>query len=65
MRHVYVFVCIKEHTVITSKLQKFFYFTVDAKAEIMDLQGQMASLKEKNAVLETTNQNVRRNIIQP
>ncbi|KAL2738871.1 golgin subfamily A member 4-like isoform X1 [Vespula squamosa] len=31
---------------------------IDAKAEIMDLQGQMASLKEKNAVLETTNQNM-------
>ncbi|XP_035726359.1 centromere-associated protein E-like [Vespa mandarinia] len=31
---------------------------IDAKAEIIDLQGQMASLKEKNAVLETTNQNM-------
>ncbi|KAK2587256.1 hypothetical protein KPH14_002993 [Odynerus spinipes] len=31
---------------------------IDAKAEIMDLQAQMASLKEKNAVLETSNQNM-------
>ncbi|GAB1862967.1 Centrosomal protein of 152 kDa [Camponotus japonicus] len=31
---------------------------VDAKAEISDLQRQMESLKEKNAVLEKTNQNI-------
>ncbi|KYN34657.1 hypothetical protein ALC56_11146 [Trachymyrmex septentrionalis] len=31
---------------------------VDAKAEIADLQTQMKSLKERNAVLEKTNQNI-------
>ena len=35
------------------------FFLVDAKAEIADLQTQMKSLKERNAVLEKTNQNVR------
>lgn len=34
-------------------------FLVDAKAEITNLQMQMESLKQKNAVLEKTNQNVR------
>lgn len=36
-----------------------FIFSVDAKAEIANLQIQMKSLKERNAVLEKTNQNVR------
>lgn len=34
-------------------------FSVNAKAEITDLQMQMESLKEKNTVLEKTNQNVK------
>lgn len=34
-------------------------FSVDAKAEIGNLQNQIKSLEEKNAVLEKTNQNVR------
>jgi len=38
---------------------KSLIFLVDAKAEIADLQMQMKSLKERNAVLEKTNQNVR------
>jgi len=40
-------------------IEVFIFFLVDAKAEITDLQIQMKSLKEKNAVLEKTNQNVR------
>lgn len=36
-----------------------FNILVDAKAEIATLQLQMESLKEKNAVLEKTNQNVK------
>lgn len=35
------------------------FLVVDAKAEIADLHNQITSLKEKNAVLEKTNQNVR------
>ena len=35
------------------------FFAVDAKAEIADLQNQITSLKEKNAILEKTNQHVR------
>lgn len=38
--------------------------SVDAKAEIADLQMQMESLKEKNAVLEKTNQNVKSSLLE-